>query len=299
MLLLLIRGSYQVVGTRPEGDTVHFTPANPAEWNFVGVGGFHSVERNASGQGKLRLDAVDTLETHYSRSGPEVSQPPFFAHAARDELLSWLGFTDVQRAPDETVTAATPESTPGWILARSADIGGRCIAMAGRGTPPGNSGTDTMLDVTRLRTTVNHHLLKTGLAYPTYYSNLFHDDPFQDLRAELTAAVHQAQAAPVKGLWTKDVTLSGATVTGMSSLTNDVVILPKLFRRLVDFLNLGNTDLSGFPAFLAQTQDRFLILSTGQFTTGLDAVVEVTNSNVRMTHPAEDLVFEERVFEES
>ncbi|MEU0009369.1 hypothetical protein ABZ079_35365 [Streptomyces sp. NPDC006314] len=104
-------------------------------------------------------------------------------------------------------------------------------------------------------------------------------------------ALTQTQAAPVKGLWTEDVTLSGATVTGMSSLTNDVVILPKLFRRLVDFLNLGNTDLSGFPAFLAQAQDRFLILSTGQFTTGLHAVVEVINSNVRMTHPTEDLVW--------
>ncbi|WP_405851837.1 hypothetical protein OG361_03795 [Streptomyces sp. NBC_00090] len=37
----------------------------------------------------------------------------------------------------------------------------------------------------------------------------------------------------------------------------------------------------------------FWILSTGQPTTGLDLVVEVLDSKVRMTHPSEDLVFED------
>ncbi|NUL04758.1 nuclease [Streptomyces lunaelactis] len=286
MPMLLIKGSFQVIGTQPDGDTVHFTPDNPAEWDLVG--GIHEVKRNASGRGKLRLDAVDALETHYSRTGPVVHQPLPFAHAARDELLTWLGFTDVQRQPNETVTATTPESVPGWILTRSADIGGRCIALVGRGEHPDTSGTEIFVDVPLLKTTANHHLLTAGLAYPTYYRNLF-----PDLRAELTAAVHLAQAAPAKGLWPKDVTTRGATITGMSSLTTDVVILPKLFRRLVDYLNLGDPDLAGFPAFLAQAKDRYFILSAGHFTIGLDEVVKVINSKVQMTHPAEDLIFEE------
>lgn len=287
MPLLLIKGSYQVIGARPDGDTVHFTPDDPTEWDLVG--GIHRVEHNASGKAWLRLDAIDALETHYSRTGPEVHQPLTYGHAAQDELLSWLGFTNVQRAPDEKVTASTPTSVPGWILTRGAGKDHRCIALAGRGTPPGTSGTEIFVDVPMLKTTVNHHLLPAGLAYPTYYRNLF-----PDLRDELTAAVHQAQATtPAKGLWPKDVTLSGATVTGMVSVTDHVVILPKLFRRLVDYLNLGDPDLGGFPAFLDQAQDKFWIRSTGQFTTGLDAVVEVINSKVRMAHPAEDLVFEE------
>ncbi|MDX3245201.1 hypothetical protein [Streptomyces sp. ME18-1-4] len=52
--------------------------------------------------------------------------------------------------------------------------------------------------------------------------------------------------------------------------------------------------LTGFPAFLAQKQDRFFILSTGHATTGLDYIVKIANGHtVRMTHPSEDLVFDE------
>ncbi|MFE2561716.1 nuclease [Streptomyces sp. NPDC059352] len=286
MPMLLIKGSYHIIGARPDGDTVHFTPDDITEWDLVG--GIHKVEHNA-GRARLRLDAIDALETHYSRTGPEVHQPLNHGHAAQNELLRWLGFTSVTRDAKEKVTAATPTSVPGWILTRGAARDHRCIALAGRGTPPGTSGTQIFVDAPLLRTTVNHHLLAAGLAYPTYYTNLF-----PDLRNELTAAVHQAQAAPAKGLWPDDDTLNGATVTGMSSITDDTtgaVILPKLFRRLVDYLNLGDPDLNGFPAFLDQAQDKFWILSTGQLTTGLDVVVEVLDSKVRMTHPSEDLVF--------
>jgi hypothetical protein len=64
--------------------------------------------------------------------------------------------------------------------------------------------------------------------------------------------------------------------------------------RLADYLRLGDPSLAGFPAFLDQAADRFFILSTGHSTTGLDEVVEVNGNNVRMTHPIEDLVFDEK-----
>jgi hypothetical protein len=287
MPMLLIKGSYRVKGSQPDGDSVHFTPDDPAEWDLVG--GNHPVKRNAAGTAQLRLDAIDALETHYARTGPRQHQPLLFAHAASEELLRWLGFTGIQRTANETVTTSIPDAVPGFILTRGADLHGRCVALAGRGDPPGAGGTGINVDVSLLETTANHHLLATGLAYPTYYRNLF-----PDLRTALTDAVHQAQAAPAKGLWPSDVTTTGAKIFGLSSITDDVVILPKLFRRLVDYLHLGDASLSGFPAFLAQAQDRFFILSTGHSTTGLDAVVEVTNGQtVRMTHPADDLVFDE------
>jgi hypothetical protein len=71
-----------------------------------------SVKHNGSGRSQLRLDAIDALETHYHVTGAReciVHQPLTFAHAAAVELLAWLGFTEVQRTLDETVTAATPE----------------------------------------------------------------------------------------------------------------------------------------------------------------------------------------------
>ncbi|PSJ30498.1 nuclease [Streptosporangium nondiastaticum] len=286
MGMLLIQGKFQILNAQPDGDSIHFTPDNPAEWDLLH--GAHPVKRNGQGRTQLRLDAIDALETHYAGNGPMVHQPLKYAHAASAELLDWLGFTNVQRKPNETVTSATPAEVPGFIFTRGADIHGRCVSLVGKGTPPGTSGTEVNVDVPLLRTTANHHMITTGLAYPTYYRNLF-----PDLREELTAAAHQAQAAG-KGLWPEDVTTSGAKVTGMSSLTEDVVILPKLFRRLVDYLRLGDTSLTGFPVFLASKADRYFILSTGHSTTGLDFVIEVTNGQtVRMTHPVEDLVFDE------
>ncbi|CAM5640973.1 hypothetical protein SGRIM119S_04112 [Streptomyces griseorubiginosus] len=155
MPMLLIKGFYDVKGTQPDGDTVAFTAADPTEWDLVGGGLGRAVERTASGRAKLRLDAIDALETHYGAY--RVHQPLPFAHAARDELLSWIGFTDVQRE-DENVLATTPATVPGFVLTRGTDIHGRCIALAGRGTPPGDSGREIDVDAALLRTTLNHHL---------------------------------------------------------------------------------------------------------------------------------------------
>ncbi|MFJ8085809.1 nuclease [Streptomyces sp. NPDC096205] len=285
MPMLLIKGVYDVKGAQPDGDTVPFTADDPAEWDLVGGGLGRAVEHSVTGRAKLRLDAIDALETHY---GPNrVHQPLHFAHAARDELLNWLGFTDVQHDTGETVTASTPESVPGFVLTRGADVHGRCIALAGRGEPPGQSGLEIDVDPAVLRTTLNHHLVSAGLVYPTFYRSLF-----TSLRVEMAAAVAEARAAG-RGLWPSDVTTAGAKITGLSSLTDDAVLLPKLFRRLVDYLQLGMA-LPCFPAFLAGVGDRFSILSTGERCLGLHRVVETSNGQtVRMTHPPEDLLFQD------
>ncbi|MEU0009214.1 nuclease [Streptomyces sp. NPDC006314] len=285
MTMLLIKGSFQVKGTQPDGDTIHFTPDDPGEWDLLGSGG-RAVKHNVLGRATLRLDAIDALETHY---GPNrVHQPLRFAHAARDELLAWLGFTDVQRGPDETVTAATPETVPGFALTSGADVHGRCVALVGRGAFQRVSGVDVDVDVDMLRETANHHLLTAGLVYPTFYRGLF-----PSLRTELTAATQQARASG-QGLWPSDATTTGAKITALSSLTDDAVILPKLFRRLVDYLRLDNPSLACFPAFLAGVQDHFTIMSTGKRCAGLHSIVEITNGQtVQMTRPPEDLVFNE------
>lgn len=285
MPMLLIKGFYDVKGSQPDGDTVGFTADDPSQWSLVGGGLGRAVEHSLAGRAKLRLDAIDALETHY---GPNrVHQPLPFAHAARDELLNWLGFTDVQHRPDETVTATTPETVPGFVLTRGSDVHGRCIALAGRGTPPGTSGLEIDVDVNVLRTTVNHHLLTSGLVYPTFYRSLF-----TSLRVEMAAAATQAREAG-RGLWPSDVTTTGAKITGLATLTDEAVLLPKLFRRLVDYLAL-NMPVTCVPAYLAGARDRYSILSTGERCVGLHKVVQVTNGQtVRMTHPSEDLLFED------
>lgn len=234
----------------------------------------------------MRLDAIDALETDYGT--PRTHQPLGLAHAAATELLNWLDFTNVIRGQDETVISSTPDTIVGYILTRAADLYGRCIALVGRGDPPYDDGSSVFVDVDALKTTANHLLITQGVVYPTYYRALF-----PDLRNELTAAANQARDAGL-GVWASDATTTGFDVNGTASLEDDIVIVPKLFRRLADYLHLGDDSMAGFPAFFDQAADKFFILSTGHSTIGLDAVVEVNGNNVRMTRPIEDLVFDEK-----
>lgn len=284
MAMILIAGSFRIMGAQPDGDSIRFIPDDPTQWDLIT--GPNKVKRNASGAAQLRLDAIDALETHYGN--PRTHQPLALAHAAADELLNWLGFSNVVRKPDETVTASTPETVPGFILTRAADLYGRCIALVGRGTGPQPSGSPVFVDAEMLRTTANHYLISNGLAYPTYYRALF-----PDLRKELTAAAKQARNSGL-GVWASDATTTGFDVTKLDVLQDDIVIVPKLFRRLVEYLHLGDPSMAGFPAFLDQAADKFFVLSTGHSTTGLDAVVEVDGDKVKMTRPIEDLVFDEK-----
>lgn len=54
------------------------------------------------------------------------------------------------------------------------------------------------------------------------------------------------------GIRPVDVTETGVDVTNLSALTDGAIILPKLFRRLVDYLavNDGDTSLIGFDSYL-------------------------------------------------
>jgi endonuclease YncB( thermonuclease family) len=284
--MLCLAGTFRILATEPDGDSIRFYPDDPAQWERVP--GPNAVRTNAGGGAQLRLDGIDALETHYSpRGGGPLHQPIDLAHQARDELARWLGFRGVQR-DGETVTAATPEQLPGYLLTRGADVYGRCVALIGRGAAPAATGTQTMVRVAHLRRTANHRLMAAGLAYPTFYLKLF-----PDLRAELTKQARQARDAK-KGVWAGDRSQKGVDVKSLATLTDDAVLLPKLFRRLVDYLALNDRDVSldGFPAYLAQREDPVFILSTGAYT-GFDFVVAVRGQVVRLTTEPEDLVFQE------
>lgn len=290
MQMLLIRGSFKVPAkAEPDGDTVPFIPDNVAEWKLVP--GCKKILPKADGRANIRLEGIDALETHYGQ--PLEHQPLPLANHAADELLKWLGFTSVERHDDGTVTT-TPDSVPGFILTRGTDVFGRCVALVGRRTPPVYSGYEIGISEDLLRKTANYHMLSLGLAYPTFYAGL----PAY-LRDVLSAAAQAARTAKT-GLWAKDVTTEGFKITGMSSLTADdgAVILPKLFRRLKDYLQLNPADpsLTCFPAFLGGAADEFRIQSAPKnLITGLQHVIEVTNGHtVKMTCDPEEFIFNEK-----
>jgi hypothetical protein len=71
-----------------------------------------------------------------------------------------------------------------------------------------------------------------------------------------------------------------------------VAILPKLFRRLAEFLDGGGT-LSGFTQFLANRSEGVTVISSAHFT-HFDTVVDVQGTTVRLKEPPENLMFEGR-----
>jgi endonuclease YncB( thermonuclease family) len=285
MSMLVIKGTYRVIGSRPDGDSVRFYPNNPAEWELVPG----PVRRNAKGGAQLRLDGIDALETHYATRAGEVHQPPHFAQEAAQMLLRWLCLANVTRDEHDTVTSSVPEQAEGYIYTRGADVHGRCVAFAGRGPSPLTSGERVHVDGAAVEQTANYFQLREGLAYPTFYRKLF-----PDLRAALIEATARAKSEN-RGIWQSDLTFSGIKVEGLQALTESATIMPKLFRRLADYLvlNDGDPSMAGFLDYLAERDDRLFIISTGHWT-GFDTVVNVTDQTVKLTTPLEDLVFEER-----
>jgi endonuclease YncB( thermonuclease family) len=286
MPLNLIKGQYRVVRSEPDGDSVHFFPDNPDAFTSLNI----RVHLGSGGAAQLRLDAIDALETHYTppaHGAKTMHQPLDLAHAAGERLLGLLGFTDVVR-DGETVVSATPDAVPGYILTRFADKYGRPVSLAYAGPTDQADLTPVFTDTDLLHGSVNYQLLADGLVYPTFYSQLF-----PDLRTELTTAADAARDAKA-GVWASDATTSGATITAVADLTDDLVILPKLFRRLAEYfaLSSGSASLDGFAAFMSSHNDRLYVISEAH-STGFDNVVSVEGQTVRLDKDITDLVFVE------
>ena len=78
-------------GPEPDGDTVRFAPDRRELVEALPRLSGCAPQINARGNVAVRLEAVDTLETHFGGSHQELVG----ANAARDRLLAALGFTNV------------------------------------------------------------------------------------------------------------------------------------------------------------------------------------------------------------
>jgi hypothetical protein len=281
MPYFVIKGTFHVVGYSPDGDTLRFQAHNRDNWKKLSG---PPAQINAREHASLRFEGVDAIETHFQGQ----HGPLDLARAARDFVLKSVGIRNVVWDAREETAASADDGTEGYIISRVVEKNHRAVSFVYTGAAPAQDGEEFFLKPAQVRKSINFQLLKRGLAYPTYYQTLF-----PDLRDELTRSVEQARAAKA-GIYPVDTTNSGATITGLPSITDDNVILPKLFRRLVTFLEGGGTSIAGFPQFLADNPDPLLILSTGHFT-NLDTIIKVNGDQVKMTVPPEGLVFDPQV----
>jgi endonuclease YncB( thermonuclease family) len=277
MPFFVIKGAFHVVGYSPDGDSIRFRADDDANWaKLAGP----PVTLNARRHAQLRLEAIDTLETHYHNT----HQPLPFATKALDFLLQGLGITGVQWDVLRTRITEANDGTEGYVISRTVEPNRRPVAFVFAGSPPKPDGSSIFLDVELLRQSLNYQALEAGLAYPTYYKGLF-----SDLRAELTEASNRARQANL-GIWSEDRTNAGFAVGSLQSISEEHVILPKLFRRLAEYLEVGGS-VAGFIEFLESRTEGITIISDAHFT-HFDTVVKVNGNVVRMTEPPENLVFD-------
>jgi hypothetical protein len=287
--MILIEGNFSIVGSSPDGDSIRFMPNDLTAWNKLE----QRVHSNKAGVTQLRLDAIDSLETHFqppkSRIGSK-HQPPPYAELAANRLLDLLGFNcdTVERDEEWRVLAAHPATVPGYILTNFADQYGRSLALgfAGRSGKP--DGSVVTADEKWVQQSVNFQLLKEGLVYPIFYAN-----QLMQIRQFLSVAVAEARSTQA-GLWSVDRTTKGFSVTGYSSLTEDAVIFPKLFRRLMGYLSQHEgMGLAGLTNYLTVNSDRLILAAEGTPTTMFD-LLQIEGQRIQLMQPIENLLFMEK-----
>ncbi len=217
---LSLRGELVVVGKSPDGDSIRFAPETPSLLGSLTDG--ERAEPSEDGTVQLRLDGIDTPETHYGN----LAQP--LGDAARDELLAWCGFTGVRWSGDQVV-AATPERIPAAALSRLVDVNGRPVVLllVGDGLPADGVAVPASEWVGR---SANLALASSGAAYGTVYATTE-----ASVREALLAPAREARSEG-RGVWARDAS-GGFELRSQASIGPEgALILPKLFRRCSDYL---------------------------------------------------------------
>ena len=279
MSFRVIKGTFHIKGYSPDGDSVRFLADDPAKWLLLGG---RKVRLNSKDHAQLRIEAIDTLETHYENQ----HQPPEFALAAADHLFELLGIKNVVWNATGSRVKSADDGTSGFIVSRTTERYGRPISFVFNDAAGFTDGQELFVNKTVARKSVNFKMLSKGLAYPTFYDGMFYD-----LR-ELFAAETQKARKNKTGVWSQDTSNKYFAVKQLSDVTEEHVILPKLFRRITAYLKTNTEfDPTAFLKWLQKDPEKVLILSILHFT-HFDNLIEVNDQGrMRLKQEPENVVF--------
>lgn len=295
MAYTLIKGSFHIHypatplnGPEPDGDTIKFQPRNRELITNLPRPN-QAASFNQAGITSIRFEGIDALETHFSVEGEEFHQKLDLALAARDALLERMGFGAVQyfaQAPFK-VESVQHHPVEGYILSNGLDTYGRTIAFVFAGEHSAIDGSLIFVTPAMLDQSLNAYMLQTGQAYAAFYLTL----PAQ-LREHLRGTASAARAAGV-GLWAQATATPGqaAVIDGLDAL-QQAVIWPKLFRRLVPYLQQGHGDFAALDAWLRAdplNRDDRLLLPNLELGNMHDLIVE-DGQSIRLAYAPEDVV---------
>lgn len=241
----VIKGKFVIIGKEPDGDSVRFVADNLDEYKQLHRNYRIKPSRDESVQ--LRFESVDATELHYGGA----AQPQ--GAEARDQLLDWMGFANIQYKGNK-VQSAQPEAVSGVILSKAADANGRPISyvLLEADAQKLEDKDWVKVDAALLKKTLNFKLLDRGLVYYTVYTST----PFEHRKVlrEIASAARKAN----RGIWAKDTTEEFVLVDENSIVAPDgQVILPKLFRRSIDYLKAVD------GGFRGNLQDWMISISQG------------------------------------
>lgn len=274
-LYKVIAGTFHVKGYEPDGDSIRFQAANQANWDFFA---WASELDKISKRKQLRIEAIDAMETHYDG----YHQPRPFALAALESLLELLGIKSVIYSIGVTQIVEADDGKSGFIAAGVTDRFGRPVSYL---FPKKTKLTDgAVMDSSELpvEDSLNFQLAREGLVYPTFYTTT--DRLFAE---KIRAAIGRARKTK-RGLWSIDRT-PDFSIWDVRTLQEDVLILPKLFRRLVTFMDCY-ADFDQLETYMRKQRDN-LQLWDGTKKKSLADLMTFSVRRMQMKTPVEDILF--------
>lgn len=166
----VIKGCFTTITSyEPDGDSVRFIADKPELYQNL-HGSYRIKLSKKDGSVQLRFEAVDAPETHYGNA----AQP--FGNKARDQLLAWMGFKNIQYYPNnpEKVQSCEPKTVRGAILSKAAEANGHPVSylLLDKDAARLEEGDWVKVDRALLEKTANYYLLKEGLAYTLFIPRL-------------------------------------------------------------------------------------------------------------------------------
>src|SRR5512144_2360994 len=262
-------------GPEPDGDTINFLPDTDELIRrlprFSAVG----PDRRHLGTYGVRFEGIDALETPLNNQHQNLS----FARAARDHMLARTGFGEVTFLPDRPNKVDTAEHHPirGYLLANGIESNGRVLAQVYPGEPE--------LD---------------GLHGAADGDRVFVDTRVLDASANTDLVHHVRELVTATrtggvGFWPQEhlTTSTRLNLHGLTDLS-ELIMFPKLYRRLVAYFQDAHTDLTGFDTWIRADpihRDDRVLLPSGEIG-NLHDTYNVNTDGITLRHLPEQLMFE-------
>ncbi len=272
-------------GPEPDGDTVTFQADDLALVRKLPRFSGRGPNINKRGNIPVRYEGTDALETHFQGGHQQLQ----FADAARDKNLDLLGFRNVKFFAEQPnkVQSVDANPLPGHVIANGIESNGRLLGLvyAGAGNLP--DGDKPFVDAALLDRSINAKLVAAGLAYVEPYDTM----PIS-LVKHLRGVIAHARQARAGMFPEEDVSTNNAAAIADLAALENLIMWPKLFRRLLTFFAEGNANLGQFDAWIREDpihRDDSLRLPDGEKGNMHDAF-DIEGNSLKLTFNPEDLL---------